>query len=247
MNRISHLIVLALAATALACAAIPDPVRTETGLISGAAGSSAEVRVFKGIPYAAPPVGSLRWRPPQPAAKWKGVRKATEFGPRCMQAAPGSGTPPPTNEDCLYLNVWTAAQSATERRPVFVWTYGGAFSSGAGSVPGYDGEALSKKGVVFVTCNYRLGVFGFFAHPELSKESGHNASGNYGLMDLVSALQWVQRNVAAFGGDPARVTIMGESAGAILVSTLVGSPQGKGLFQRAIAESGAWMGLRPRP
>ena len=141
------------------------------------------------------------------------------------------------------MNVWTPAKAAGDRLPVMVWTYGGAFTGGSGSVPGYDGEALAKKGIVVVTYNYRLGLFGFLAHPELTKESGHNASGNYGMMDMAAVLRWVQKNIAAFGGDPRKVTIDGESAGAILVSAMVGSPEGKGLFQRAIAQSGAWMGL----
>src|SRR5437870_5446798 len=208
---------------------------------------AATIAAFKGIPFAAPPTGALRWRPPQPVAKWDGIRKAEEFSPRCLQGAPGGGRggapAPPTSEDCLYLNVWTGAKSFSERLPVIVFAYGGGFTSGAGSEPRYDGEALAKKGIVFVTYNYRLGVFGFFAHPELTAESDHQASGNYGLMDFIAALKWVQRNISNFGGDPKRVTIMGESAGAIAVAAMVGSPEAKGLFQRAIAESGAWMGL----
>ena len=225
-------------------AAISDPVRTDSGQVSGTAGTSDEVRVYKGIPFAAPPVGDLRWRAPQAPAHWEGVRKADQFSPVCMQQArgPASAGPAPS-EDCLYLNVWTAAKSASERRPVIVWTYGGGFTGGAGSLAMYNGEALAKKGVVVVTYNYRLGVFGFLAHPELTKESGHNASGNYGLMDMAAVLKWVQKNIANFGGDPKRVTIDGESAGAMLVSAMVGSPEGKGLFQRAIAQSGAWMGV----
>jgi para-nitrobenzyl esterase len=228
-------------AIASAWADFPQVVKLDSGPISGTAGQSAEVRVFKGIPYAAPPVGELRWRPPQPVKSWEEVRKADQFGPRCLQAAQPNSQP--VSEDCLYANVWTAAQKTSERRPVIVWSYGGGFTGGSGSLPSYDGEEFAKKGVVFVTYNYRLGVFGFFAHPELTKESGHNASGNYGMMDLVGMLKWVHNNIQAFGGDPKRVTIMGESAGAILVATLVGSPEGKGLFQHAIAESGAYMGL----
>jgi para-nitrobenzyl esterase len=224
-------------------AAISDPVRIDTGLVSGVPGSTDEVRVYKGIPYAAPPVGELRWHEPRPASYWEGVHKADEFGPVCMQMQrPGANGPAPS-EDCLYVNVWTAAKSAGEKRPVIVWTYGGAFTGGSGSLAMYDGDALARKGVVVVTYNYRLGIFGFLAHPELSKESGHNASGNYGLMDMAAALHWVQKNIAAFGGDPKRVTIDGESAGSMLVSAMVGSPQGKGLFQRAIGQSGAWMGV----
>jgi len=240
MNR---LLLLTLAGSAILSAAIPEPVRIDTGLISGTTTTSDDVRVFKGIPFAAPPVGDLRWRPPQPAAHWDDVRKADQFGPVCMQQGRPGATPAPS-EDCLYVNVWTGAKAATERRPVIVWTYGGSFTGGSGSEPRYDGEALARKGAVVVTYNYRLGAFGFFAHPELDKESDHHTSGNYGMMDMAAALHWVQRNIAAFGGDPARVTIDGESAGAVLVSAMVGSPEGKGLFKRAISQSGAWMGIR---
>src|SRR5688572_18972708 len=217
-----------------ASAAVQDPVRLDAGLIAGTGGSTPDVRVFKGVPFAAPPVGPLRWRPPQPVQSWSGVREASSFGPRCMQ---GQGTARDVSEDCLYLNVWTAAPSAAERRPVIVWSYGGSLRSGAGSQPQYDGEALARKGVVFVTYNYRLGPFGFFSHPELTRESPHKASGNYGLMDLIAALEWVKANISSFGGDPNRVTIMGESAGASLVSCLTTSPRAKGLFHRAIAQS----------
>jgi para-nitrobenzyl esterase len=234
-----------LGATAILPAAMPDTIKLDSGLVSGVAGTSPDVRVFKGIPFAAPPVGSLRWKAPQPAAHWDGVRKADQFGPRCMQGGGPGGQP--MSEDCLYLNVWTTATSPSERRPVMVWSYGGAFTGGAGSLPGYDGEALAKKGVVVVTYNYRLGPFGWFSHPELTRESSHGASGNYGLMDLVAALQWVQRNIAGFGGDSQRITIFGESAGGGLIATLVGSPQGKGLFQRAISQSASWIGTRMVP
>jgi para-nitrobenzyl esterase len=234
-----------LVATAAVPAAIPEPVKLETGLVSGVAGSSSDIRVFKGIPFAAPPIGSLRWKPPQPPARWDGVRIADQFGPRCMQGGGPGGQP--MSEDCLYVNVWSGAASAAERRPVMVWSYGGAFTGGAGSTPGYDGDALARKGVIVVTYNYRVGPFGWFSHPELSRESGRNASGNYGLMDLVAALQWVQKNIRAFGGDPQRVTIFGESAGGALVAALVGSPEGKGLFHRAISQSASWMGTRMTP
>ena len=247
MRRINLIIIGTLfIAAPFASAAIPDPVKTDTGLISGTNGTSSDIRVFKGIPFAAPPVGELRWQPPQPPAAWGGVRKSDQFGPRCMQPVPGAlgGTPSPgASEDCLYVNVWTGAKSASERRPVIVFAYGGGFISGAGSEPRYDGESLAKKGVVFVTFNYRLGVFGFFAHPELTELSPHKASGNYGLMDFIAVLNWVHRNIENFGGDPKRVTIMGESAGSAMVAAMVGSLEGQGLFQRAIAESGAWMGL----
>jgi len=236
-----------LAATA-ASAAITEPVKLDSGLVAGAAGNDTAVRVFKGIPFAAPPVGPLRWKAPQPPAKWDGVKETMAFGPRCMQGGGGgrAGGPPapPTSEDCLYINVWTAASSSTAKLPVMVWSYGGAFTQGAGSVAGYDGEAMAKKGVVFVTYNYRVGPFGFFAHPELTKESGHNASGNYGVMDLHAALKWVHANIAAFGGDPGRVTLVGESAGAALESVLVGSKEARGLYHRVIAESASWSGVR---
>ena len=172
---------------------VEEPVHLDSGLVSGIAASDAAVRVFRGIPYAAPPVGKLRWRAPQPAAHWDGVRKADQFGAICMQPAFRGANPtanqPKMSEDCLFLNVWTAATSASERRPVMVWIHPGGYQTGSGSTPGYDGEALAKKGVVLVTINYRLGVFGFFSHPELTKESEHHASGNYGLMDQVAALR----------------------------------------------------------
>jgi para-nitrobenzyl esterase len=214
-------------------AAIEDPVRLDTGMVSGTTTGSPDVRVFKGIPFAAPPVGDLRWRAPKPAAHWDGVRKADQFGSICMQGTTG-------NEDCLYLNVWTGAKAASEKRPVMVWIYGGGYTSGSGSQAMYDGEALAKKGAVIVTLNYRLGVFGFFAHPELTRESDRRGAANFGVMDAISALQWVQKNIAAFGGDPKRVTIFGESAGAGMVANLMTAPQAKGLFQRAIGDSSAW-------
>jgi para-nitrobenzyl esterase len=239
--------VFALGGWLASSAAIEEPVHLDSGLVSSIAGSNPDVRVFRGIPYAAPPVGKLRWRAPQPAAHWDGVRKGDEFGAMCMQpafrGASPAVNPPKMSEDCLFLNVWTAATSAKERRPVMVWIHPGGYQTGSGSTPGYDGEALAKKGVVLVTINYRLGVFGFFSHPELTKESENHASGNYGLMDQVAALQWVQKNIAGFGGDPKRVTVFGDSAGSASISNLMGSPRAKGLFQRAIGESGAWMGL----
>ncbi len=231
-------------------AAIDEPVHLDSGLAAGVAGTNPDVRVFRGIPYATPPVGNLRWREPQPAMHWDGVRKADQFGAICSQAAGrGAATAiPPANpakssEDCLFLNVWTAATSASERRPVMVWIHPGGYQTGSGSTPGFDGEGLAKKGVVLVTINYRLGVFGFFSHPELTKESEHHASGNYALMDQAAALRWVQKNIAGFGGDPQRVTVFGDSAGSSSISNLMGSPRAKGLFQRAVGESGAWMGL----
>jgi len=230
-------------------AAIQEPVHLDAGLVSGTAGASPEVRVFKGIPYAAPPVGKLRWRAPQAVPHWDGVRMADQFGAMCMQpafrGAPANPTAPSPmmSEDCLFLNVWTAAKSADDNRPVMVWIHPGGYTTGSGAAPGYDGEALAKKGVVLVTINYRLGAFGFFSHPELTKESDRGASGNYAFMDQVAALQWVQSNIAGFGGDPRRVTVFGDSAGSSSIANLMGSPKAKGLFQRAIGESGAWMGL----
>jgi len=232
-------------------AAVPEPVRTDAGLLSGAPGAAPGVRVFRGIPFAAPPIGELRWRAPQPVAKWTGIRKADTFGDVCVQPK-GIGRlnvsvdlpdSPAASEDCLYLNVWTALASGSERRPVMIWIFGGAYTEGAGSSPHSDGEALARKGAVVVTFNYRLGAFGFFSHPELTQESGHNASGNQALMDAIAALKWVQTNIAAFGGDPRNVTIFGESAGAAMAAGLAGSPLAAGLFRRAISESGAWMGL----
>src|SRR6266404_2149106 len=193
-------------------AAVNDPVHVEGGVLSGVPGSNPEVRVYKGVPFAAPPVGDLRWRAPKPVNKWNGVRKADKFGSTCVQTPYPEGSPyrsaaQPVSEDCLYLNIWTATKSAKEKRPVMVWIHGGALTRGSGSTPTYDGEELAKRGVVLVTINYRLGVFGFFAHPELTKESDRNSSGNYGFLDQIAALEWVQKNIAAFGGDPKRVTI----------------------------------------
>ena len=234
-------LIIALAVTVSLHAAINDPVRTDSGMVLGINGTNPEVTVYKGLPFAAPPVGELRWRAPKPVAPWNGVRKADAFGPMCMQAAGRGGNK--MSEDCLYLNVWTAAKSPSEKRPVLLWIHPGGYTSGSGASPATDGEALAKKGVVVVTINYRLGSLGFFSHPELTKESDRNASGNYALTDQTAALEWVQKNIAGFGGDPKRVTVDGDSAGAASIGNLVGSPRAKGLFQRAIAESGAWLGL----
>jgi para-nitrobenzyl esterase len=234
---------VSITATTGALAEIPAEVTIDSGTIVGTTGAGADVRVFKGIPFAAPPVGALRWRAPQPVAKWSGVKSATEYAPRCTQGGGQNANAPPTSEDCLYLNVWTTAASASDRRPVMVWLYGGGFSGGAGSEPRYAGDGLARKGAVVVTLNYRLGSLGFFAHPELSAESQQKASGNYGMQDAIAALQWVQRNIAAFGGDAGNVTVFGESAGANLTGALVASPRAKGLFQRAIAQSGSFMGM----
>jgi para-nitrobenzyl esterase len=220
---------------------------TATGAVSGVQEASG-VKSFKGIPYAAPPVGKLRWAAPQAAAKWKGLRKADHFAARCMQLPLFSDMvfrSDGVSEDCLYLNVWTPAKSAKEKLPVLVYFYGGGFAAGDGSEPRYDGESMAAKGIVTLTVNYRLNVFGFMAHPELTKESPHHASGNYGLMDQAAALQWVRKNIAAFGGDPARVTIAGESAGSFSVSAQMINPQAKGLIAGAIGESGSLLGLMP--
>jgi len=215
-------------------------IKTEAGLIEGKVDGS--VRTFLGIPYAAPPVGELRWKAPVSAAKWAGVRTTTEFGARCMQGRIYSDMvfrDPDISEDCLSLNVWTPAKNARAKLPVMVWIYGGGFMAGATSEPRQDGRMLARRGVVVVSMNYRLGIFGFFALPELAAESDKKAAGNYGLLDQVAALAWVRRNIASFGGDPANVTIFGESAGSFSVSALMASPVAKGLFHRAIGESGA--------
>jgi len=242
----------------VANAQLREPLKLDAGSLGNSTESSPGVRAFKGIPFAAPPVGALRWQEPQPVAKWDGVRDASKFGNVCIQPdgagrgpkglniAVGPGSPA-QSEDCLYLNVWTGARAATERRPVMVYFFGGAFTEGAGSIPLYDGDALAKKGAVVVTMNYRLGPFGFFVHPALTAESPHKASGNYGLADMVASLRWVKSNIAAFGGDPANVTVFGQSAGAMAIGSLVSSPETKGLFQRAIGQSGSWMGLGPAP
>jgi para-nitrobenzyl esterase len=199
---------------------------------------------FKGIPFAAPPVGPLRWKAPEPVKPWTGVKQAAAFGPSCMQDpmfARLFGAPPEMSEDCLYLNVWTPAKAAGDALPVMVWIYGGGFAGGQTSVAGYDGTRLAEKGAVLVSVAYRVGPFGFLAHAELSRESG-KGSGNYGLQDQIAGLRWVKANIAKFGGDPARVTIFGESAGGIAVSMLAASPTAKGLFQRAISESGGNFG-----
>ena len=224
----------------LGAPAFAKPVQLDAGMVEGAAAEDPSVRVFRGIPYAAPPVGELRWKPPQPVAPWEGVRKAVTFSDACPQG-PGLaallGEPLPTlNEDCLYLNIWTAAAKADAKLPVMVWIHGGGLTLGWGHQRGYDGTNFAKQGVVLVSVNYRLGALGFLAHPLLSAEAG-GKSGNYGLLDQVAALEWVRRNIAAFGGDPGNVTIFGESAGGTSVHALLASPHAKGLFHRAIAQS----------
>lgn len=227
-----------------AYAADVDTIRVDGGLISGAVEDG--VNVYRGIPFAAPPVGDLRWKAPQPVVDWDGVRACTEFKTDCPQAPYPKGSlyyrePRPQSEDCLFLNVWSTAEPG-EKQPVMVWIHGGGFTRGAGTTEAYDGTQLAKKDVVLITINYRLGVFGFLAHPELTAESEHNSSGNYGTLDMIAALEWVQRNVEQFGGDPENVTIFGESAGSWAVNVLVASPLAKGLFHRAIGQSGGSFG-----
>jgi para-nitrobenzyl esterase len=234
-RRMWMAVALLLALSGLAAA---SSVQVESGALNGA--RSDGLTIYRGVPYAAPPLGDLRWREPQPVVPWTGVRAADRFAPACLQkgvSMPGE-TPPTVDEDCLYLNIWTPARKASERLAVIVWIHGGGYSTGSASMPLYWGDRLAHRGVVVVTLAYRLGPLGWLAHPELTRESPHRSSGNYGLMDQLAALQWIQRNIEAFGGDPKRVTIAGQSAGAMAVSELMASPRAKGLFQRAIAESG---------
>jgi para-nitrobenzyl esterase len=226
-------------------AAISRPVVTDSGPVSGMPSDDGAVTSYKGIPYAAPPIGDLRWRAPKPPATWNKVRKSTEFSASCIQNIVAERKPwtyefmahNQISEDCLYLNIWAPVKSAVSKLPVYFWIHGGGFVEGSSAVPAYEGENLARRGVVVVSINYRLGVLGFLAHPELTKEAGR--SGNYGLLDQLAALRWVHKNIAAFGGNPGNVTISGQSAGAGSVHSLVASPLAKGLFQRAIAESGS--------
>jgi len=236
-------------------AALPTTVKTRQGAIRGAPGKFDGVTVFKNIPFAAPPIGNLRFREAMPPLAWKGVRDGTRYGNVCIQPRGGARpfpnlatdlpNSPQQSEDCLTLNIWTPAKAPGEKRAVMVWFYGGAYAEGGGNMPFSEGDALAKKGVILVTLNYRTGAFGFLSHPELTAESPHKASGNQALSDGIAALKWVQANIAQFGGDPANVTIFGQSAGACISAALVGSPVAKGLFRRAISESGAWGGLLP--
>jgi para-nitrobenzyl esterase len=233
------LVVLAVIAAPVNCRAGAAVAVTTSGSISGVRADG--LSVYKGVPFAAPPVGDLRWRAPEAVPRWTGTRTATAFAPACMQegvSMPGE-VPPKVSEDCLYLNIWTPAKRAAERLPVIVWIHGGGYRNGSASMPLYWGDQLAHRGVIVVTIAYRLGPLGFLALADLTRESPSGSSGNYGLMDQLAALRWVQHNISAFGGDPSRVTIAGQSSGAISVSILMASPQAKGLFQRAIGESGA--------
>jgi para-nitrobenzyl esterase len=235
--------------TALALAAVAtaaDRVKIDAGTLEGTVNSDSSIRIFRGVPFAAPPVGNLRWQPPQPVRPWTGVRKADQFGPHCVQGQVFSDIvfrDKEMSEDCLNLTVWAPSKPTAARLPVYVWFYGGGFAAGCEDEPRYDGESFAKKGIVVVNVNYRLGIFGFFSHPELTAESAHKASGNYGLLDQMAALQWVHRNIAAFGGDPNKVTIGGESAGSLSVSAQMASPLSRDLFQQAVGESGAFFGM----
>jgi len=224
-----------------------ETIAVEQGLLKGILNEKGDILVFKGVPFAAPPVGDLRWKPPQEPAHWKGSRDCSSFAPSAMQSTPVPfdrwtseyiAPAEPLSEDCLYLNIWTKAGSIKEKRPVLVYIHGGAFTGGSGSVPAYDGEAMAEKGLVFITINYRLGILGFLVHPDLTAESPDHASGNYGLLDQLEALHWIKKNISAFGGDPDKVTIAGQSAGASSVSCLYASPLAKGYISGVIAESG---------
>ena len=221
-------------------------VKTANGMLEGVKHSGIEV--FKGVPFAAPPVGELRWKTPQPVKDWKGVRKADRFGPRPMQLSVfgdmnfRSDT---MSEDCLYLNIWTPAVTGKEKLPVLIYFYGGGFVAGSGDEPRYAGESMARRGVISITANYRLGIFGFFAYPELTKESPHHSSGNYGYLDQSAAIKWVKENIAVFGGDPNRITIAGESAGSISVSAQMCSPLSKNMIAGVIGSSGSVLGALP--
>jgi para-nitrobenzyl esterase len=238
-------IALLLSSTMVERASAQDHVKTANGMVEGSSEQRSGIRTFKGVPFGSPPVGDLRWQPPQPVKNWKRVLKTAQFGPRCMQRPIFGDMGFRSNgmsEDCLYLNIWTPAKSSKERLPVLVYFYGGGFVAGDGSEARYEGESMARKGIVTLTVNYRLGVFGLLAHPELTKESPRHASGNYGLLDQNAALRWVQQNIAAFGGDPKKVTIAGESAGSVSVSAQMASPLSKDLIAGAIGESGSIVG-----
>lgn len=246
-NLLFFLILLIVSCSGNKSAIDVNSVKTQAGLISGKTSNDQVVKIFMGVPFAAPPVSKFRWESPQPVEPWEGIKRCTENPPSAMQAPPKpfycwsaefQAPESPLSEDCLYLNVWTAAKTDQDKLPVMVWIHGGAFTGGSGTVPLYNGEGMARKGVVFVTINYRLGIFGFLAHPELSAESDLKTSGNYGILDQIAALKWVKENIAAFGGNPDNVTIAGQSAGSFSVNMLVVSPMAKGLFCKAIAQSG---------
>ena len=223
----------------------PARVNVAEGTLEGV--NESGVKTFKGVPFAAPPVGDLRWKAPQPVAKWQGVRQAKEFGPNPMQESifgdMNFGTKK-MSEDCLYLNIWTPAKDMNEHLPVLIYFNGGGLIAGSGSEPRYAGDAMARKCIISVTANYREGIFGFFTHPQLSKETAYKGSGNYGLLDQVAAIKWVKDNIAAFGGDPERITIVGESAGSMSVSALMASPLCQGLFAQAMGSSGSVIGMK---
>jgi para-nitrobenzyl esterase len=238
MRRIKFLTIVFFALVTSACSQLePGQVKVGGGIVQGVIND--DLTIYKGIPFAAPPVGDLRWKAPQPVQKWEGIRQTTEYAPSPMQ---GGNPPSGKSEDCLYLNIWTPAKSPKEKLPVLVWIYGGGFSFGSTAEPVHNGEHLARKGVVLVSVAYRVGQLGFLAHPELSAENPNGVSGNYGLLDQIAGLQWIQDNISAFGGDPRKVTIFGESAGGIAVSMLCASPSAKGLFHGAISQSGGSFG-----
>jgi para-nitrobenzyl esterase len=250
MKKNASFLLLLMLTSSIAMAQLNDDtaprVKTANGILEGT--DESGIKIFKGVPFAAPPVGNLRWKEPQPVQNWSGVRKADKFGPRAMQLPIFGDMNFRSNgmsEDCLYLNIWTPAKTGNEHLPILVYFYGGGFRAGDGSEPRYDGENMARKGIVAVTVNYRLGVFGFLAHPELTEESPNHASGNYGLLDQSAALQWVQKNIDAFGGDSAKITIAGESAGSFSVSAQMASPLSKNIIAGAIGESGSLLGLNP--
>lgn len=238
MKTINYLLIIFLSICIVSCTKLPDgQVAVEGGIVQGTVDN--DLTIYKGIPFGAPPVGELRWKAPQPVVPWEGIKQTTEYAPAPMQPGnPHSGK----SEDCLYLNIWTPAKTSKDKLPVLVWIYGGGFSFGSTSDPVHNGEHLARKGVVLVSIAYRVGQLGFLAHPELSAENPDHVSGNYGLLDQIAGLRWIQNNISAFGGDPDKVTIFGESAGGIAVSMLCASPLAKGLFHGAISQSGGSFG-----